>query len=687
MPISSQSCLKIAPKSRNATTERPYISVVIPTLNEEGVVDRLLGDLLQDATAKLEIIVADNGSTDRTPRIVEALARSQPDRIRLVQAPVKGVSSARNAGAKHARGQYLVFLDADARISPRTLLDATAEMQQRGLSTAAFRFISGSDCWGDRLIARLFNMGMGLLQHVAPTAPGSAGYLVLRDVHERQGGFNENMHFGEDVEYLRRASDGTRFRLLKRGRIMLDMRRFHSEGRLRLLWKMVFGTVIQSVKPVLINPPFEYAANHSGNDPAERLHTNAHLPRVLANSYKIVARWPRLVPAELASPSHFFKRADGQTDIVKLLNERGAHITPYCLDDHRRRLLLVETPETVDLLTADPFFYEAQRDHAIRIHAVAYGDLERLVDALLPAEQTPRPIFLHSTGRCGSTLLSQLLATTGNVQSISEPDFYSQAVLLSRMAEGRRDEELRALMDRCTRLLGHHLRCRDPKMTQPLIKLRSWCLFAAPLFEPLSVRGDHVFLYRDPLPTINSFLNAYFSERQYRIWRRLGLDRLLLSTLGSIPHTRKALGATVPLFNHPEFHRHGRASAVAYFTLQWLSHMAESARLQRTAPPFFNAIIRYEELLKDPGPCISTLFSELGYPVTGLEPNAIADLLARNSQQGSRMQSKGQYLLSEREEQQVLALLERRPIGWYEEGTTSPVAYKGGVSHAQTNLT
>ncbi len=652
----------IGPGIAPQTPSQPRLSIVIPALDEAGIVDRLLYELLDDATDAVEIIVTDSGSSDDTAAIVEALAQEHPQLVRLVRAPRKGVSLARNSGAAVARGEYLAFLDADARIASATLLAGVAQMEQRGLRTAALYFVSGSDCWSDRLITGLFNVAMAGLQYLAPTAPGSSAYLVPRLAHEQAGGYNETLYFGEDVDYLRRVSRGGRFRMLGQGRIVLDMRRFHREGRLKLLGKMAYGTFAQFFNPKLAKPPFEYSANvaasDSGSAPSGR-----KAPRVQADSYVVTGRRPRVIPAEPASASHFFKRPIGSTDLAALMQERGAHITPYCLDDRRRRLLLVEVEQGVDLLDADPFFYEAQRDHAVRLHALAYSDVPRLADLLMPTATAPAPVFLHSTGRCGSTLLSQLLASTGTLQSVSEPDFYSQATILSRLSGGQRDRELRRLMDGCTRLLGHALRCRDPAAGRPLIKLRSWCLPAAPLFEPLSGRWHNVFLYRDPLPTVNSFLNAYFSARQYRLWRRWRLDRLLLSALGAFPPTRAALAATVPLFEDPAFRDDGRRGAAQYFTLQWLSHMQDSLRLQQQQPGFFSARIRYEDLMSRPADVLRGLMGALGETVPALSDAAIAGLLRHDSQQGSRMQSKGEYLLSAEIEQVVGALLAAHPAG------------------------
>lgn len=658
-PADSAAPIPLENLSRAPTS--PLLSIVVPALNEAGVIDRLLYELLDEHSAEIEIIVADSGSTDGTAAIVEAFTHSHPQLIKLVRAPRRGVSLARNTGAAAARGAYLAFLDADARISTETLLQGVRQMQQRRLRTAALYVISNSDCWSDRLITGLFNMAMAGLQYLAPTAPGSSAYLVHRSAHEQAGGFNEALYFGEDVEYLRRVSRGGRFRMLKQGRIMLDMRRFHREGRMQVLGKMAYGTVAQLIKPELAKPPFEYSPDHSAGDTG-RVRPGRMSPRILAESYAVTGRRFRVIPAEPASAGHFFKRPIGHADLVELMQERGARITPYCLDDRRRRLLLVEVEEHVDLLTADPFFYEAQRDHAVRMHAVAYSDVARLADTLLPADAAPSPVFLHSTGRCGSTLLSQMLAATGALQSVSEPDFYSQATILSRLSGGRRDAQLRRLMDGCTRLLCHALRCRDPAAGRPLIKLRSWCLPAAPLFEPLSGRWHNMFLYRDPLPTINSFLNAYFSAQQYHLWRRWQLDRLLLSALGALPVTRNALGATVPLFNDPQFRKAGRRGAAQYFTLQWLSHMQDSVRLQQQRPGFFSARIRYEDLVQRPADCLGGLMAMLGRTMPALPDDLCADLLARNSQKGSRMQSKGEQLLSAEIEQAVRALLISHPV-------------------------
>lgn len=241
--------------------QAPRISVVIPALNEEGIVERLIEDLLH-APETLEIIVCDSGSTDGTADAVRSYS-AQHTNVRLVSAPKRGVSLARNCGAAKARGHYLVFLDADARIAGADIPRAVDELIARGLAATAFSVQAPPRTrWANRMIAASFRYAMQLMQYLAPTAPGSAGYIVRRDRHEAIGGYDERMDFGEDVEYLRRAVAGGRFRLVRSGRIVLDMRRFDTDGIPHVLGKLCYGTLIQLFRPNATSMPFRYDFGH-----------------------------------------------------------------------------------------------------------------------------------------------------------------------------------------------------------------------------------------------------------------------------------------------------------------------------------------------------------------------------------------------------------------------------------------
>lgn len=90
----------------------PSLSVVVPAYQAEGSIGRLLGSILAWRGDGMEVIVVDDGSTDGTALVVSAVA-SHDSRVRLVSQPNGGRSAARNVGLSHARGEWVMFADAD----------------------------------------------------------------------------------------------------------------------------------------------------------------------------------------------------------------------------------------------------------------------------------------------------------------------------------------------------------------------------------------------------------------------------------------------------------------------------------------------------------------------------------------------------------------------------------------------
>jgi glycosyltransferase involved in cell wall biosynthesis len=240
---------------------QPLVSVLIPCLNEEGVIGRLLGDLQASTLKDFEVVVCDNGSIDGTAEEVRRFAEADP-RIHLVQLHEPGVSRARNTAARHARGQYLLFLDADSRLSPDFLQLALEQVQVRGLEVATFLVQVQSRRLVDGLLCRFANFMITLLSCFQPTAPGSAGYLVRRDIHEQSSGYDESMQFGEDVDYLRRVAAGRRFGIIGASRCIVDTRRLDLEGRWSVAKRMLLGTWYQRGGRRIEHLPFEYRFGH-----------------------------------------------------------------------------------------------------------------------------------------------------------------------------------------------------------------------------------------------------------------------------------------------------------------------------------------------------------------------------------------------------------------------------------------
>lgn len=93
------------------------ISVIVPVYNKERFLDKLIPSLLNQTYSNLEIILVNDGSSDRSLQICQQYAR-QDKRIKLISQKNQGVSAARNAGLKVAAGEYIGFVDADDYILP-----------------------------------------------------------------------------------------------------------------------------------------------------------------------------------------------------------------------------------------------------------------------------------------------------------------------------------------------------------------------------------------------------------------------------------------------------------------------------------------------------------------------------------------------------------------------------------------
>jgi len=109
------------------------ISVIIPAYNAAGFIGRAIESVLSQTMQALEIIVIDDGSTDKTGVILQGYAQAHPA-VKIIELPRNGgVAAARNAGFAAARGVWLAVLDADDAFAPERL----AALVAFGVSTGA----------------------------------------------------------------------------------------------------------------------------------------------------------------------------------------------------------------------------------------------------------------------------------------------------------------------------------------------------------------------------------------------------------------------------------------------------------------------------------------------------------------------------------------------------------------------
>ena len=204
----------------------PALSVMIPCLNEAARLPLLLADLRRSELS-LEILLADGGSSDATAQIAGLVG------AHLIGVHPAGRGRQLRAAAARARGDWLLFLHADSRLSQQWSAWLNTLLQRSSTEASAWYFdlrISPSTP-----ARQLLERAVGLRSRWLQRPYGDQGLLLHRDLYERCGGFAE-LPLMEDLELVQRLS---RIADLRRIGLPLttDGRRWQQDGVLRRSWR------------------------------------------------------------------------------------------------------------------------------------------------------------------------------------------------------------------------------------------------------------------------------------------------------------------------------------------------------------------------------------------------------------------------------------------------------------------
>ena len=177
-------------------------SVIIPAYNAEATIERCLQNLLKQKREDVEIIVINDGSTDKTSDIINSIAVSNKNVICLHQAN-RGVSNARNHGLLHASGTYITFVDSDDWVSEEYFSELDKMAPEADL--CYFRFIDSAED-----SAELFNQidscttwidKMELLMTSRSIIKPSNKRFKREIISSNGLQFIENLHIAEDFNF------------------------------------------------------------------------------------------------------------------------------------------------------------------------------------------------------------------------------------------------------------------------------------------------------------------------------------------------------------------------------------------------------------------------------------------------------------------------------------------------------
>jgi glycosyltransferase involved in cell wall biosynthesis len=205
------------------------ITVILCTYNRAGSLGMALESVLASALTShidWELLAVDNNSRDRTPEVIKEFCLCHPGRVRYIFEAQQGLSNARNAGIREARGEILAFVDDDVTVDPIWLDNLTAGLRDGqwagsggrilpppGFSPPSWLALQGP--WGQGgVLCALYDMGddAGQLNEEPPYGTNMA---FRKEMFEKYGAFRtdlgrcgDSLIGNEDTEFGRRLMTG-----------------------------------------------------------------------------------------------------------------------------------------------------------------------------------------------------------------------------------------------------------------------------------------------------------------------------------------------------------------------------------------------------------------------------------------------------------------------------------------------
>lgn len=216
------------PPQKPRSTPIRTISVIIPAHNEQHYLRQTLESLKRQDYDWFEVIVVANGCTDSTAEV----ARGRCNRLITLSQKSLGVS--RNLGARLAKGELLLFLDADTVLEPMALR-TIAEQFSKDYSAGTVKGRPDSERFKYRLIYGLKNFVHRFSLH-----RGSSGVILCwKKQFVRVGGFDEALEVRENSELMRRVGRFGKYKCIHDVTATTSMRRYDQRGCSRMVWLWV----------------------------------------------------------------------------------------------------------------------------------------------------------------------------------------------------------------------------------------------------------------------------------------------------------------------------------------------------------------------------------------------------------------------------------------------------------------
>lgn len=263
---------------------KPFISVIIPALNEEKFIAGLLSSLSTQHSRDFEVIVVDGRSKDKTVEVARRFASKLPS-LSVIVADHASLPFQRNIGADAAQGQWLVFIDADVVLYSYSLERLHAYLRASDSSFVTSWFSPDSEDINDvrlTLFAIFFyELSKNLKRAISP-GPFT---VVQRDAFDIVGGYDVEHPFLEDQDFSQRmAKAGYTLSIVRESLYIWSLRRYRKEGT-----RKVFQAYTKALLPILFTKtvPKNMKGYQMGGHVFSKKKKNVHTPFIKQTERKM----------------------------------------------------------------------------------------------------------------------------------------------------------------------------------------------------------------------------------------------------------------------------------------------------------------------------------------------------------------------------------------------------------------
>ena len=204
--------------STSPETRQPLVSAILPVYNGEKYLSETLESLLRQTYPALEVIAIDDGSSDRSPAILEEYRERFGGKLMIVHIPNSGVSRARNTGVERARGFYIAFIDQDDIWTPDKVarqVDALSRSRSR-ISFTNSAIIDGEGRIRSSRVRRFPKGGAvnWFEQILFDPLVAVSSVMLEKGLFLEIGGFSPELRISEDYDLLLRILSTERVEVL-----------------------------------------------------------------------------------------------------------------------------------------------------------------------------------------------------------------------------------------------------------------------------------------------------------------------------------------------------------------------------------------------------------------------------------------------------------------------------------------